>query len=320
MKTNALNKSNKKSIPIFFATDDNYVPFLDVAIRSLIENASKDYFYDIHILNTGLLFRNRQTLKQNECENVSISFDDISRHISEIEKKFKNVYHYGLAAYYRLFIESLFPQYSKILYLDCDIVVLGDVSKLYNTDLEGNMLAGVRDSFVACTPEFQEYVRVGLGIEPENYISSGILIVDLDKFRESKIEEKFTYLLEKYNFESVAPDQDYLNFLCKGRIKYIPNGWNKSSAVSKVEGGLNIVHYALAKKPWQFDGVVDEEYFWHYAEKSPFYMQILTIKKSFTDEQKAKKELAGIEILSKALSIAISDSTFYKKLVVGGCC
>ncbi len=56
MNTNVFKKNpkNLEVIPVFFATDDNYIPFLDVAIGSLIENASKNYFYDIHILNTGL--------------------------------------------------------------------------------------------------------------------------------------------------------------------------------------------------------------------------------------------------------------------------
>ena len=46
--------TEKKIIPLFFATDNNYIPFLAVALQSLLENASKDYFYKIYILTTNL--------------------------------------------------------------------------------------------------------------------------------------------------------------------------------------------------------------------------------------------------------------------------
>ena len=51
---NSKTTTNSNEIPIFFSTDDNYIPYLDVAIGSLIKNASKEYSYRIIILNTGL--------------------------------------------------------------------------------------------------------------------------------------------------------------------------------------------------------------------------------------------------------------------------
>ena len=115
-------------IPIFFSTDDNYVPFLDVTIRSIIANASKDYQYKIIVLNTGLNEENVAKVESLENDNFSIEFADISDHVKDIEHKLPNEQHFGLATWYRLFIQSLFPQYEKVLYLDCDLIVLGDVS------------------------------------------------------------------------------------------------------------------------------------------------------------------------------------------------
>ena len=54
---------NKQTIPIFFSSDDNYVPFLSVAINSFIENASKDYNYEIIVLNSGLTSENIERIK-----------------------------------------------------------------------------------------------------------------------------------------------------------------------------------------------------------------------------------------------------------------
>ena len=98
-------------------------------------NASKKYKYIINVINTGLNKERTDVIKAMENENFEINFCDISEHVEPIRNKLKNLYHFSITAWYRLFIQSLFPQYDKVLYLDCDIIVLGDISKLYNTQL-----------------------------------------------------------------------------------------------------------------------------------------------------------------------------------------
>lgn len=307
-----LKLKNNDIIPIFFATDDNYVQFLDVAIRSLIHNASKEYKYKIIVLNTGLKEENTSKIKKLENENFEIRFDNISGAIEELKNKLPNIYHFGLAAYYRLFIETLYPEYEKIIYLDCDIVVTGDISKLYFTELENNLIAGVVEQFILRTTEFSTYTKEAVGVEAKNYINSGIMIMNLKEFRKFKIQEKFTYLINKYNFDVIDPDQAYLNFLCKGKIKYLDISWNLTPIENLDCKEPNIVHYALYKKPWQYDDVFLGEYFWKYAKESPFFKSILAIKNGFDDEAKSKKERAGIEIKEHGLRVVEGDNNFVK--------
>ena len=80
----------------------------------------------------------------------------------------------------------------------------------------------------------------------------------------------------------------------------------------RLEGKKNIVHYALYKKPWQYDDVMDGEYFWHYANKSPFYSQILQNKASFGEQERAQKDAAAKEIIEHAKAIITSDNTILK--------
>ena len=112
-----MTNDERKIIPIFFATDDNYVQFLDVAVRSLIANASKEYLYKIIVLNTGLNENNTMKIKTLENENFAIEFADISYAVEDLKNLLPNQYHFGLATWYRLFIQNLFPDYHKILYL-----------------------------------------------------------------------------------------------------------------------------------------------------------------------------------------------------------
>lgn len=313
-----LVKKDKKEVPIFFATDDNYIPYLDVAIRSLIANASKNYRYTINILNTGIKPENIEIVKRNEQENVTINFRDITEDIKPIKNKLKGLYHFSAEMYYRLFIENIFPQYDKVLYLDCDIVVVGDISKLYNTNMEDKWIAGVTERIIYNDEVFSKYVKVTTGVDPINYINSGILVMNLKKLREVNLAEQFMYVLSKYNVDVIDPDQAYINFLCRDNIKYLPNGWNKEPLPEPAEGGLNIVHYALYKKPWQYDDIINVEYFWQYAKKSPFYAEIKNRKDSFSDEQKAKKEQANIEIVEHAKRVIASNNTFKKVLLDNG--
>ena len=66
-----MNKE-KRIIPIFFAIDDSYTPFLAVALQSLIDNASKEYNYLIKILHTNVQEENQKQIKKFESENVNI--------------------------------------------------------------------------------------------------------------------------------------------------------------------------------------------------------------------------------------------------------
>lgn len=305
-------------IPIFFSTDDNYIPFLDVAVHSLIANASKDYNYRIIVLNTGLDPDNIAKVKQSERDGFVIDFIDISENVKDIKSRFRNVYHFSIVTYYRLFIASLFPQYDKIVYLDCDLVVLGDISKLYNTELGDNILGVVPDQYVCNTREFRTYAEKAIGVNPDTYFNAGVLVISLEQFRKNNIENKFISLITEHDFDLLDPDQAYLNYLCFGKTHILPNGWNKAPTEITCEGDKNIVHYALYKKPWQYDDVIDGEYFWKYANKSPFYKLILDRKANFSKKEKAANDAMAKDIITHANKIVASDDTFAKKLGVRG--
>lgn len=304
----------RREIPIFFSTDDRYAPFLDVAIASLIANASKNYSYKIVVLNTGLNEETIRKVKQNERAGFCIDFVDISNEMENIRSRLKDVYHFSVVTYYRLFIASLFPQYDKAVYLDCDLVVLGDVSELYHTELGEHILGAAPEQFIQNTAEFRLYAEKALGLDPDRYTNAGVLLMNLKEFRRHGIEDKFIRLITEHDFDLLDPDQAYLNYLCSGKIHILPNGWNKEPMPLACEGKKNIVHYALYKKPWQYDDVIDGEYFWQYAKHSPFYGQICEIRQSFGDDERAEKESTAREILEHALRIVDSEDTFIKKL------
>ena len=283
---------NKPSrvIPIFFAVDNDYVPFLAVALQSMIENSSKKNTYVIKVLYTDITKENQAIIKKYEQENFSIEFVDLNYYIEEIKEKLYTRDYYSKTTYFRLFIPELYPQYDKVLYLDSDIVILDDIANLYNIDIGDNLIAAAPDDVITTIEVFQNYVEKVVGVNSsDRYFNAGILVMNLDELRKFNFQEKFLYSLSMIRF-SVAQDQDYLNRLCKGRVYLLDNVWDRMPIGGDVipRDELKIIHYNLAFKPWHFEDILYKEYFWEYAQKTEYFDQILKIKDEYTEEEKFK--------------------------------
>lgn len=279
---------NKNVIPIFFAIDDGYIPFLAVSLQSLIENSKKENFYLIKILYTNISEDNQRKIQKFEQENVSIEFVDLNYYIEKIKDKLYTRDYYSKTTYFRLFIPNLYPQYTKALYLDSDIVVLEDVADLYNTNMENYLVAAAPDDVIQTIKVFQEYAEKVVGVANyRNYFNAGVLLMNLDELRKFNFQEKFLYSLDKIKF-SVAQDQDYLNKLCKGRVKMVDPNWNRMPIAREKEnqGDIKLIHYNLAYKPWHFEDILYKDYFWNYAKKTEFFDTIQKIKDNYSDEER----------------------------------
>lgn len=291
---------SKNIVPVFMAVDDGYIPFLGVALKSVIENSSKGNKYEIKILYTKVSEENKNKIKAYETENVSIEFVDLSSKLHEIEDKLYTRNYFSNTTYFRLFIPELYPEYDKAVYIDSDTVTLADIADLYNTDMGDNLIAGIPDGAVQAIHVFQEYVEKVVGvIDYNNYFNAGIIVMNLKALREYKFQEKFLYMLGKIKFE-VAQDQDYMNRLCKGRVKLLGFEWNRMPAMGKREGTINLVHYNLGCKPWYFDDVLYQEYFWKYAKKTEFYDEIRALKSKYTDADKEKDDANSSKLIELA--------------------
>lgn len=306
--------NNQNEIPVFFASDDNYIPCLAVAIHSLEKNASKENNYRLIILHSGMSKKGQEEIKEFEQENVKIDFKDISK----IENDLKDDLalrlrdYYSSTIYYRIFIGSLFPEYHKAVYIDSDIVLLDDIAKLYNTDLEGNIVGAIPDGVVHDSKELQDYVEVNDGVENKKYFNSGVLVIDLDKFREAKVEERFVKILTKYNCDTVAPDQDYLNILCKGKVKYLPLSWDKMPDYCEYldEKDIHLIHYNMFRKPWHYKDVEYADVFWKYAKETKYYDELQKELAAYTDEQRQKDAKGGENMVIMAENIMKSNQKF----------
>lgn len=220
--------------------------------------------------------------------------------MQEVADKLYTRNYYSNTTYFRLFIPDLYPQYDKAVYRDCDTITLGDIAELYNTDMGDNLFAGIPDGAVQTVPIFQDYVERVVGVaDYNNYFNAGIIVMKLKALREYKFQEKFIYLPGKIKFE-VAQDQDYMNRLCKGRVKLLGFEWNRMPAMGKSDGAIKLIHYNLGFKPWYFDSILYQEYFWKYAEQTEFYDEIKAMKSKYTEADKERDDANGSKLVELA--------------------
>ena len=260
---------------------------------------------------------NQKKILKYERSNVDIEFVDLNYYIKKVQDKLYTRDYYSKTTYFRLFIPNLYPQYSKVLYLDSDIVILDDIAKLYNTDMGDNLVAAAPDDVIQFNKVFQEYVELVVGVaDYRKYFNAGILVMNLDELRKFKFQEKFIYLLDKIRF-SVAQDQDYLNRLCKGRVKFFDRVWNRMPMPDpKIKASdVKLVHYNLAFKPWHFEDILYKEFFWKYAEETEYFDKIQEIRDNYTEEERFEDLQTDKKLrrLARKETECVGDDRKYRK-------
>lgn len=307
----------KEVIPIFFAVDDGYIPFLAVTLQSIVEKSKEEYYYVVKILYTNISEENKEKINKYKRENIEIEFVNLNYYIEKVKDKLYTRDYFSMTTYFRLFISNLYPQYNKAIYLDSDIVLLTDVAELYMQDIEDNLVGAVADDIIQQNEVFQEYVEKVVGVASyKTYFNAGMLIMNLDELRKTDFQGKFLYLLETVKY-SVVQDQDYLNRICKGRVKLLDKSWNVMPNATKDinEADIKLIHYNYQYKPWHYDNIPYAKYFWDLAKKTEFYNKLAEVKENFTDEMKYQDRVADTKLreLAKKETDCVGDDRAYIK-------
>jgi len=310
---------SRNLVPVFFTADERYAPYLSTALMSLIEHVSDKYVYDINVIYHDMSEASMQKLQKLNAgrANVNLIFTEMKQTLEGIydrkETRLKGDC-FTPTIYYRIFLPEMFPQYDKAIYLDSDIIVLEDIGKLFDVDLGDSLLAACLDMSTFGNKLYARYFREAVGVSTDEYFNSGVLLMNFKQFRDEEFCEHFLYLLNTYDFDTVAPDQDYLNAMCNKRVKYLDISWNTmptSESLSKEN--IKIVHYNLFFKPWHYDGTRYEEYFWEYARKSSFLGEIEREKRDFA-KNGSKSDEERVEMLDVRVKEILAGEVTFRKV------
>lgn len=306
---------NKNSIPVVFAANNYYVPIFAACMQSVIDCSNDNFNYDIVLLHTDITHDNQNKLLNlvKNKQNFSLRFFNVGKIVSNYNLKANA--HISVETYYRFLIQDILPDYNKILYLDCDIIVNSDISELYNINIDDYMLAAAQDpdflgQINGANPDTMRYCCEKFHMKnPYNYFQAGVLLFNNIKMKKSHtLHEWLTYASHPYLYN----DQDVLNLYCEGKVKYIDMSWNmitdcNHTRISKVivyapdniqkqykNARLNpkIIHYAGFMKPWNNPSEDYAHYFWMYLRKTEFYEYVLyRISKEIVRQEIAQQRM-----------------------------
>ena len=291
----------RRVIPVVLAADDNYVPMLTTTIISMLKNASRKYFYDVIVFERNIS-AGRQGLMRDffaPFDHARVRFVDVSPFIEKYHLVTNNE-HISLETYYRFLIQGLLPYYDKVLYLDSDLIVEGDVAELYRVKMGDNLIAAARDvdylgNLNMKFGDRMRYTEEVLKLEdPYGYFQAGVLVLNTKALREFKSVDEWLRIASGSEF--IYDDQDILNAYCQGRVTYLDNAWNVMNdcggrianvfsfapadvydAYLSARALPKVVHYAGFEKPWKTFRCDESERYWRYARETPFYEELLSL-------------------------------------------
>ena len=134
-------------VVIVFACSENFVPYLSVAVQSIIDNASPSRRYDIVVLTRNISPTSMITLtRQVTSPHVGIGFLDVDAALGDIELPHHG--HFRPETYFRLLAPQLLPNVDKAIYLDSDLIVCDDVAKLYDGKVQYSCMPNGRGGIV----------------------------------------------------------------------------------------------------------------------------------------------------------------------------
>ena len=298
-------KKRVSVVPVFLTINSAYAPYAAAAIHSLTQHADPNRYYKVIILHDGLNLVNRWRLRNLVTRNVALQFKKMSRSlylkavVAYCTRRKKGAADFFSAAvyYYRAFIPLLFPIYKKAVYIDSDVILRGDIGELFDIELGDNVLAAMVDPKVSVIPEFRDYVDNAVGVPHDEYVNSGVQVMDLRKMRKMKYLSTMIEMMRKYDADLVAPDQDYLNVILRGKILFLDPVWN-AEPVKDLPRNVKLVHFNLFNKPWHYKGVPCERIFWAAAKGTGFTGDLKRQLASF-DEKKQKEDHEKVDALIK---------------------
>ena len=269
------------AINVVLSTDEGYLRQSFIVMESVMLNAESIDFYNFYILTNQEVIDDYQeyiTYFQNKYCNCNVKYVMAEEMLGEVAINMK---HITKPTYYRLLLPYIL-RVDKCIYLDSDIVVVDNLRKLYEIDINDYMIGGVKAPTYHLLEEKEDYKDKSGLVNMDQYINAGVLLMNLKEMRRSDFVKS---ALEMVNKPLPGQDQDIVNRLCYGRIKHLPfkynfqpvrlplKGLGKVFAEQELEAARNfpvIIHYLTPEKPWEYLDILYADRWWEVCSKTMF--------------------------------------------------
>ncbi len=247
--------ADQNPIHLVFAGDDGYITPLLTAFTSLSLNTKTPI--QIHLLTAGFSDQNQQLIQKldQELKNIQIDITPVSM---ELFNNFPINQRWNQSIYYRYLIPELIKEADRTLYLDGDILVFDDLSNFFQMDLKEKTIAGVSDYFeqkFLSRPLFQDLLV---------YINSGVLLIDMPKWRQQGMTQKLFETTQLYQDQISYFDQDVINLVFKEDILPVSLKYNALQGAYTPFNKV-IYHYSGKQKPWKTNSIDYYEWYKYFS-------------------------------------------------------
>jgi lipopolysaccharide biosynthesis glycosyltransferase len=227
------------------AIDNNYIRHCAVMLRSVYESNSKEEI-SVYIIHGDINASEKEKLATYLGQFLSsVSFIQIDPKLLQGLPVFG---HITLSTYYRLLLPAVLPRdIPKAIFLDADIIVVGSLSELWNTDLGGHPMAAVTDHGLKSNCE-----RLGLSLE-SGYFNAGVMLIDVNKWRARDILTPGLEFAKINQTRLNNWDQDIFNHLFEGQWLHLDAKWNAQPHIwdlykGRADDGVPLVPHETAAR------------------------------------------------------------------------
>lgn len=284
-------------ISIVYSANNNYIPYAYCSLMSLLAHRQTAAICHVYVLHTDVTAENQGFLRKLQTKALQVTFVDCRPMKSRLEQLSLNLtYHFTIETYYRFFLAELLPQLDKVLYLDADTLICHDIADLWNIAVEDYYLAATRDlEIIRVSAEGKSadvsYFKDILQLQDiHQYFQAGVMSVNLKKWRQDNLQQKLLDRLACIK-NPLYVDQDILNSVCQGHIKFIPQNWDYTWHLPFMDQAYRstlpepyaeqyqvaqqnpyIIHFTGEKmKPADMPWEPQAQLFWKCAATSPFF-------------------------------------------------
>ena len=268
---------DKPAFHIAFCVDNHYFRAMGATITSIIAN-NPGIAFKFHVLTLDASEQHQNHLQQLEqMYPVKVQLHLLDLASFEQFSHFLGHSHYSLSIFTRLVIPSILQdQTDRVLYLDADILCVGKLDEMINMDISNDIAVVVPDAPVTTQRRVD-----ALKLQHSEYFNAGVLYINITKWQASNITEQTLDTLLHSKKDLRFNDQDALNIVLNGRVRYISPRFNylydlfqdlnlNRSALRPV-GNAVFIHFAGAIKPWtDWSGHESSNLFRKYHALSPW--------------------------------------------------
>ncbi|MGC2416036.1 MAG: glycosyltransferase family 8 protein [Stellaceae bacterium] len=245
-------------VSVLLCCNTDYLQHCGVLVASLLEENPR-YFFEIVLVSTAALGSDFDKLRRlvDDYDNCRLTHQVFC---PPPDMRLPIRVHYTIDTYTRIWVAEFFsPEVTRILYLDCDMIVVSDITELWQADLGGRTIAAVS------IPGSTRCELLGIP-EEFGYFSSGVILIDLRRWRETGVFDRLLEFIRQHSDKLIDADQDALNGCLYNDRAQIPYVWNvitpfyvysyplglTEAAIAEVTRNAKIVHFNGASKPWMY--------------------------------------------------------------------